>query len=172
LFCVSSRSGGAALRQEAGVEALTPFARKFLDIPSLYGTHLTAMQTMQKRNAERGSPNVEAGAARGYYGEPKLMNSERGVEWRNLRLNSLMFAYVRLCSLNGRKIFAGAARGHLGPVQNRPIPDCRLQIADGGTGKPQRAQWAQSIRGCSWGWGSNRGFWNMLWARELSNLSL
>ena len=30
----------------------------------------------------------------------------------NLRLCSLMFAYVRLCSLNSKKILEGAAHGH------------------------------------------------------------
>ena len=32
----------------------------------------------------------------------------------NVRLCSPMFAYVRLCSLNGRKTVAGAARGRSG----------------------------------------------------------
>src|SRR6266446_24388 len=40
--------------------------------------------------------------------------------------------YVRLCSLNWKKIVAGAARGHPGAVRNRPIADCRLEIANWG----------------------------------------
>src|SRR2546422_9842279 len=44
----------------------------------------------------RGSPNAEGGAARGHHEEPKLMDPERAMEWKNVRLCSLMFAYVRL----------------------------------------------------------------------------
>src|SRR5437870_3206190 len=75
------------------------------------------------RNAKRGSPNVEAGAACGHYGEPKLMNPERAAEWKNVRLCSPMFAYVRL---TGKKMLRalhaavaewetpGGHRGHRG----------------------------------------------------------
>src|SRR5260370_26631909 len=50
-----------------------------------------------------------------------MMNADRGLE-ENLRLSSLMFAYVRLCSLTGKKIMAGAARGH---VAERGMPGSR-----------------------------------------------
>src|SRR5713101_6273105 len=36
------------------------------------------------------------GAARGRVGQPKLIYAERAVEWKNVRLCSPMFAYVRL----------------------------------------------------------------------------
>src|SRR5712692_2675131 len=38
---------------------------------------------------------MNAGAARGHHEEPKCMNSERAAEWGNVRLCSLVFAYVR-----------------------------------------------------------------------------
>src|SRR5712692_9614743 len=42
------------------------------------------------------------------------MNADR--DWRKIfaypRLSSLILAYSRLCSLNGKKIMEGAARGH------------------------------------------------------------
>src|SRR5438445_2133895 len=41
------------------------------------------------------SPPGEGGA-RGHHGQPKLRNSERAVEWNNLRLSSLVLAYLRL----------------------------------------------------------------------------
>src|SRR6266849_10484922 len=35
------------------------------------------------------------GAARGHVGQPKLIRAVGAVEWKNVRLCSLMFAYVR-----------------------------------------------------------------------------
>src|SRR6266568_5914195 len=45
--------------------------------------------------------NADRGAARGHYRKPKLINSETGGKRENVRLCSLMFAYVRL---TGEKI--------------------------------------------------------------------
>ncbi len=45
---------------------------------------------------------------RGHSGKPKLRNSERAVEWKNLRLSSLIPAYSRLSSLNGKKMSGGS----------------------------------------------------------------
>src|SRR6266568_1918547 len=53
-------------------------------------------------SGDENDPN--AGAARGHYEKPKLINSDSAMRWKNLRV----------CSLNGRKIVAGAARGHGG----------------------------------------------------------
>ena len=68
-----------------------------------------------------------------------LRNAKRMRIVAYVRLCSLMFAYVRLCSLNGKKNVEGAARGHPGAVRNRPIADCRLEIAN--WGKAWRGQW-------------------------------
>ena len=69
-----------------------------------------------RRYGDRPQP----GAARGHYGEPKLMNSERAVEWGNVRLCSLMFAYVRLI------------REKLSRVLGAAIADCKMhEMMDG-----------------------------------------
>ncbi len=66
----------------------------------------------------------------------------------------------------------GAGGGHRGRFRTAQllIANCGLRI--GGTGKPQRAQRAQSIRGWLSGWGARRGIFGPLWLRELSNVSL
>src|SRR5207245_819193 len=61
---VSFRRVRAAIPQEAGAEALTPFGRKFLDIPSIYGIDLPAMQTMQTRNAKCETRKPKRGGGR------------------------------------------------------------------------------------------------------------
>src|SRR6266702_4504313 len=66
-----------------------------------------------------------AEAPDGECGQPKLMNSDRAVEWEDIRLCSLMFAYVRLI---GKKCCGCCARPLWG-VQNRPIADFRFQIS-------------------------------------------
>jgi len=69
----------------------------------------------EAKDAPRGYwDRPQRSAACGYSGEPKLINA---VEWKNIRLCSLMFAYVRLCSLNRKKNVEGAAHGHRG-MQN------------------------------------------------------
>ncbi len=60
-----------------------------------------------RRYGDRPQP----GAARGHYGEPKLMNSERAVEWGNVRLCSLMFAYVRLIREKLSRVLGAAIAG-------------------------------------------------------------
>jgi hypothetical protein len=61
---------------------------------------------------EDGSPNVNA--------EGRNSCSQKCEGDENLRLCSPMFAYVRLCSLNGKKNVEGATRGHRGLGENRP----------------------------------------------------
>jgi hypothetical protein len=71
---------------------------------------------------EDGSPNVNA--------EGRNSFSQKCEGDENLRLCSPMFAYVRLCSLNGKKMLRAlraATRGRFGTAQLQ-IADWRLQI--------------------------------------------
>src|SRR5260370_23168116 len=92
---------------------------------------MLTMETIEMRNAKCGSQSVNS--------ECRNSCSQKCEANENRRLCSLMFAYVRLCSLNGKKNVASAARGHPGAVRNRPIADCRLEIAN--WGKAWRGQW-------------------------------
>src|SRR5438309_7821334 len=64
-----------------------------------------------RRCARPLSPPGE-GAVCGHRGQPKVIHSDMWIEWGTVRLCSPMFAFVRLCSLNGRKNVEGAARGY------------------------------------------------------------
>ena len=80
-----------------------------------------------RRCARPLSPPGE-GAVCGHRGQPKVIHSDMWIEWGNVRLCSPMFAYVRLCSLNGRKNVEGAARGRWGR-EGRKKEECRMKKA-------------------------------------------
>ena len=92
-----------------------------------------ALESTGEREAGILTTDDRMNADRGF--EPKLINSERAVEWKNVRLCSLMFGYVRLCSLNGRKNVESAARGHRGR-EGRQKEECRIQNEVGGGARP------------------------------------
>jgi hypothetical protein len=77
---MQSAAGPAASNPRSAIERLPHLPRR------VDGTGPTASATTapgpKLRNADCGSPNVEAGAARGHYGEPKLINPEKAVKSR------------------------------------------------------------------------------------------
>src|SRR6266568_1935034 len=94
------------------------------------------------------------------YGEAKLVNSERArdMNW-NTEAEILSTDYT-----DGR----GSGRGAR-PL-NRPIADCRSQMGAPGSHRGHRGH---RVSGLDHRAGLLRGgFWNLLWARELSNVSL
>ena len=62
------------------------------------GTDKRGSGTFQMRALRAATAEAQTrrgGAVRGQHEEPKLMDPERAMEWGNVRLCSLMFAYVR-----------------------------------------------------------------------------
>ncbi len=121
---ISERAMESATEREA--EVLTTDYRMNADRgPSKCGMRNGELIPPSSRRGALPQSAPGEGAAGGHVGQPKLINAERAVEWKNVRLCSPMFAYVRLM---GKKMLR-ALRAATGGVKEgrRKNAECRIK---------------------------------------------